>query len=77
MKCREIAKRKFVMRFCFFSVSAVNPKMPFRVLAKAVQPNELVFLARRGPMTGPCAFSIENDAAFSDQLLCELERRRI
>ena len=73
----EIAKREFVMLFCFFAVSAVDPKMPFRVFAKAVHSNELAFLAPRGPMTGPRAFPVGYDATFSDQLLCELERRRI
>ena len=41
---REIPKREFVMLFCFFAVSAVDPKMPFRVFAKAVVVDKFVFL---------------------------------
>src|ERR1043166_6334273 len=57
----EIAVRKFVSRFGILGMPLVNSQMPFCVIFKPVQANELVFVLRRRLMSGPSTFAISNE----------------
>src|SRR5713101_9063451 len=73
----KIAVGKFVSLFCILGVRVVNPEVPFCILTKSVQTNELVLFLGRRLVLAPCTFVVGNDASLLDQLSSVIERGKI
>jgi hypothetical protein len=64
----EIPVRELVSALRIYTVTFVHAEMPFRVFGKAVNANELVFHTGRRFVLAPCAFAINDQMSFPDEL---------